>query len=69
MIVVVTSDKRVLTGWRNLSHAESWLNEWLLVRRDRFGFVTQTMEHELYSGPDIQLDLWKDPSMGEWIPR
>lgn len=46
MIVVVTSDKKVIIGWRNLSQATMWLDSWLAEKRDRWGFQTETTEHE-----------------------
>lgn len=39
MIVVVLSEKRVLTGWPSWTVAEKWLNGWLAESRDRWGWV------------------------------
>jgi len=45
MIVVVISDKRVLTGWPLKTHAERWLAGWLNESRDRWGWVVETEDH------------------------
>lgn len=42
MIVVVASDKRVLTGWPSKPAAEKWLADWLAESRDRWGWVVTT---------------------------
>lgn len=42
MIVVVTSDNRVFTGWPSKTAAEKWLNGWLAESRDRWGWVVQS---------------------------
>ena len=42
MIVVVISDKRVLTGWASRAAANKWLDGWLAESRDRWGWVVQS---------------------------
>lgn len=39
MIVVVISEKRVLTGWPSKAAAEKWLAGWLAKSRDRWGWI------------------------------
>ena len=48
-IVVVTSDKIVIRGWRSFTEANSWLDSWLedqSYRRSRTGFVATIREIE-----------------------
>lgn len=43
-IVVVTSDKIVIRGWRSVGEADRWLEIWLNDQRSRSGHVTWLRE-------------------------
>ena len=61
VIVVVCSNKQVLSGWRSDASAKKLLEKWLSEDLSRWGWVTTVTNHQWNADPQpIQAALWEE---------